>query len=227
MLIGLVGQRFLPRGRPVFKTIIHGLDFGHGVVNASEKGCVVRLKSPRDIVVLVLSIVIVVVIVFVIVVVVVVVVIVIVVVVNVVVIVVVAGTSDLLVKELLAAGASGSNLLASASGSSLLEGASGFVATSLVGLVGQRLFSRCSCLLTLLLHERRARAAVLLVSQTCKSGLPLLSPQSLAGEPDVEAAAAKPQEDGSGGRPVSFLGTAFGRKSVRVDAPDKEAFGKK
>jgi hypothetical protein len=53
-----------------------------------------------------------------------------------------AGVSSLLIKELLAAGASGSNLLASASSSSLLEGASGFVATSLVGLVGQRFFPR-------------------------------------------------------------------------------------
>jgi hypothetical protein len=193
------------------------LDFGHGVVNASKKGCGVRLKSPRDIVVLVLSIVVVVVII----------VVVVVVVFVFVVVVVVAGASDLLVKELLAVGASGSNLLASASGSSLLEGASGFVATLLVGLVGQSLFLRCSCLSTLLLHERRAQAAVLLVSQTCKSGLPLLSPQSLVGEPDVEAAAAKPQEDGSDGRPVSFLGAAFGQKLVRVDALEKEAFGKK
>jgi hypothetical protein len=47
-------------------------------------------------------------------------------------------------------------------------------------------------LLMLLFHERRARATVLLVLQTCKSGLALLSPQSLEGKLDVEAAAAKP-----------------------------------
>jgi hypothetical protein len=51
-----------------------------------------------------------------------------------------AGASGVLVEELLAAGASGSNLLAGASGSSLLAGASGFMATLLVGLVGQRFF---------------------------------------------------------------------------------------
>jgi hypothetical protein len=44
----------------------------------------------------------------------------------------------------------------------------------------------------LLLRERRAQAAVLLILQTCKSGLALLLPQSLAGKPDMEAAAAKP-----------------------------------
>ncbi len=55
----------------------------------------------------------------------------------------------------------------------------------------------------------------------------LQAPRSLAGEPDVEAAAAKPQEDGSGGRPFLFLGAAFGQTSVRVNALGKEAFGKK
>jgi hypothetical protein len=55
----------------------------------------------------------------------------------------------------------------------------------LVSLVSQSLRPHCSCLSMLLLRERRARAAVLLVSQTCESGLALLSPQSLAGKPDV------------------------------------------
>jgi hypothetical protein len=55
----------------------------------------------------------------------------------------------------------------------------------LVSLVGQSLLLRCSCLSMLLLRERRVQAAVLLVSQTCESGLALLSPQSLAGETDV------------------------------------------
>jgi hypothetical protein len=42
----------------------------------------------------------------------------------------------------------------------------------------------------------------------------------------VEAAASKPQEDGSGGR-LFLLGSTFGRTAVRVDAPGKKAFGKK
>jgi hypothetical protein len=84
----------------------------------------------------------------------------------------------------------------------------------LVSLVGQNHRSRCSCLSSLLLRERRARAAVLLVSQTCKSGLALLSPRSLAGKPDVEAVAAKPQEDSSGCRHVSCKSSAFGHKAT-------------
>ncbi len=79
----------------------------------------------------------------------------------------------------------------------------------LVCLVGQSLFLRCSCLSTLLLRERRPRAAVLLVLQMCKSGLALLLPQSLAGKPDVEAAAAKPQEDGAGCPHLSCKSSAF------------------
>jgi hypothetical protein len=66
----------------------------------------------------------------------------------------------------------------------------------------------------LLLHERRARAAVLLVLQTCKSGLALLLPQSLAGKPDVEAAAAKPQKDSLGCRYLSSKSSAFGHKAT-------------
>jgi hypothetical protein len=66
----------------------------------------------------------------------------------------------------------------------------------------------------LLLHERHVRAAVLLVSQTCKSGLALLLPQSLVGEPDMEAAAAKPQEDGLGCRHLSCKSSVFGHKAT-------------
>jgi hypothetical protein len=62
----------------------------------------------------------------------------------------------------------------------------------LVILVGQSICLRCSCLSMLLLRERRARAAVRLLSQTCKNGLALLSLQSLVGKPDMEAVAAKP-----------------------------------
>jgi hypothetical protein len=66
----------------------------------------------------------------------------------------------------------------------------------------------------LLLCERHVQAAVLLVSQTCESGLALLLPQSLAGKPDVEAAAAKPQEDSSGCHHLSCKSSAFGHKAT-------------
>ena len=62
----------------------------------------------------------------------------------------------------------------------------------LASLVGQSLHLRCSCLSMLLLRERCTRAAVLLVLETCESGLALLSPQSLAGKPDVEVAVTTP-----------------------------------
>ncbi len=42
----------------------------------------------------------------------------------------------------------------------------------------------------------------------------LLLLQSLAGEPNVEAAAAKPQEDGSGGRHPMCESRAFGHKAT-------------
>ncbi len=84
----------------------------------------------------------------------------------------------------------------------------------LVCLVGQSLFLRCSCLSMLLFCKRCTQAAVLLVSQTCKSGLALLSPQSLAGKPDVEAAATKPQEDGAGCRHLSCKSSAFGHQAT-------------
>jgi hypothetical protein len=76
-------------------------------------------------------------------------------------------------------------------------------------------------------RQCRTHTAFVLVPQACKVRLTLQAPQSLAGKPDVEAAAAKPQEDCSGGRPVSFLGAVFGRTSDRINAPGKEAFGKK
>jgi hypothetical protein len=66
----------------------------------------------------------------------------------------------------------------------------------------------------LLLRERRAQAAVLLVSQTCKSGLALLSLRSLAGEPDVEVAAAKPQEDSLGCCHLLCKSSVFGHKAT-------------
>jgi hypothetical protein len=82
----------------------------------------------------------------------------------------------------------------------------------LVSLVGQSLCLRCSCLLMLLLCKRCTQAAVLLVLQTSKSGLALQSPQSLVGKPDVEVAAAKPQENGLGCRHLSCKSSAFGHK---------------
>jgi hypothetical protein len=47
-----------------------------------------------------------------------------------------------------------------------------------------------------------------------KSGLALLSPRSLAGKPDVEAAAAKPQEDSLGCRHLTCKSSAFGHKAT-------------
>jgi hypothetical protein len=48
----------------------------------------------------------------------------------------------------------------------------------------------------------------------CESHLALLSPQSLAGKPDVEAATAKPQKDGLGCRHLSCKSSAFGHKAT-------------
>ncbi len=42
----------------------------------------------------------------------------------------------------------------------------------------------------------------------------MLSPQSLAGKPDMEAAAAKPQEDGLGCRHLLCKSSAFGHKAT-------------
>jgi hypothetical protein len=66
----------------------------------------------------------------------------------------------------------------------------------------------------LLLRECRAQAAVLLVSQMCKSGLALLSLQSLAGELDMEAVVAKPQEDGAGCPHLSCKSNVFGHQAT-------------
>jgi hypothetical protein len=103
------------------------------------------------------------------------------------------------------------------------------LAKLLGSLVDCGLCARGGCLSTLFLCKCHTPAAVLLVAQAqaCKGGLTLLAPQSLADEPDVEAAAAKPQEDGAGGRPFLCLGSTFGRPLVLGNAPGKEAFGKK
>ncbi len=72
-------------------------------------------------------------------------------------------------------------------------------------LIGQCLRTCRGSRKTLLLSQRCSLRAFLLVSQTSESGLTELSPGGLAGESDVEAAAAKPQEDGSGGRSAGGL----------------------
>jgi hypothetical protein len=94
-------------------------------------------------------------------------------------------------------------------------------------LIDCSLRARGGRLSTLFLGKCRTPAAVLLVAQACKGGLTLLAPRSLADEPDVEAAVAKPQEDGAGGRLFSCLGSAFGQPLVHGDTPGKEALGKK
>jgi hypothetical protein len=81
-------------------------------------------------------------------------------------------------------------------------------------LVDGGLHARGSRLSTLFLGECRTPAAVLLVAQACEGGLTLLVPRSLADEPDVEAAAAKPQEDGSGCRHLSCMSSAFGHEAT-------------
>ncbi len=63
-------------------------------------------------------------------------------------------------------------------------------------------------------HLGEFQKAVLLVSETCKSGLALLSPQSLVGKPDVEVASAKPQEDGLGCHHLLCKSSAFGHKAT-------------
>jgi hypothetical protein len=94
------------------------------------------------------------------------------------------------------------------------------MATVFVGRLRQRL-----CLLAMA-FVGRTRTAFFHVPQACEVGIASQVPRSLAGKPDMEAVASKPQEDGSGGRLFS-LGTGFGRTAVHVDAPGKEAFGEK
>ena len=75
-------------------------------------------------------------------------------------------------------------------------------------LIGQSFRTRRGSIReTLLLSKRCSLRAFLLVSQTCECSLMFVAPQSLTGNLDVEAAAAKPQEDGLGSRQFSsFLG---------------------
>ena len=107
-----------------------------------------------------------------------------------------ASASGLLVEELLLTG----SLLVSAS--SLLVEELLLLSAALLGqrlpnvllghLIGQCLHTCRGSRKTLLLSQRCLLRAFLLVSQTSESGLTELSPGGLAGESDVEAAAAKP-----------------------------------
>ncbi len=72
-----------------------------------------------------------------------------------------------------------------------------------------------------LLGDCRTPAAVLLIAQACESGFTLLALQSLAGDPDIEAAAAEPKVDGSSGR-LFLLGSKFGLPFSLGDALAEE-----
>ena len=73
-----------------------------------------------------------------------------------------------------------------------------------------------------LLGDCRTPEAVLLVVQACESGFTLLALRSLAGDPDIEAAAAEPKVDGSSGH-LFLLGSKFGLPLSFSDALAEEA----
>ena len=91
------------------------------------------------------------------------------------------------------------------------------LATLLIGLIGQCFLPRGRFLSSPLVSHCRAQAAYLLVSQAGKSGLTLLLPQSLASKPGMEALTAKPQEDYSGCRRLSCMGSALATSSLLVE----------
>ena len=70
---------------------------------------------------------------------------------------------------------------------------------SALSLIEMTLFLGKSVLTALSLGECRTPVTGVLVTQARKSGLAVLAPCCLAGEPDVEAATAEPQEDCSCG----------------------------
>jgi hypothetical protein len=87
----------------------------------------------------------------------------------------------------------------------------------LVSLVG---YGLCSCggrLLTLFLRLQRTSAAILIVLQAGKSGLTLLLPRGLESEPGMEASTAKPQQDDSGCRHLSCLGSKLATSGLFVE----------
>jgi hypothetical protein len=96
------------------------------------------------------------------------------------------------------------------------------LAKLLGSLVNCSLCARGGRLSTLFLGECRTPAAVLLVAQACKGGLTLLAPRSLVDKPDVEGAAAKPQEDGSGCRHLSCKSSALGHEVTSSLLVEKE-----
>ncbi len=69
----------------------------------------------------------------------------------------------------------------------------------------------------LLLRLQRASAAFLLVLQAGKGRLMLLSPRGLASEPGVEASTATPQEDDSGCRRLSCVGSLLATSGLLVE----------
>jgi hypothetical protein len=79
-----------------------------------------------------------------------------------------------------------------------------------LSLIKMALFLGKSVLAALSLGECRTPVAGVLITQARKSGLTVLTPCCLAGEPDVEAATAEPQEDCSCGL-VEKLLAAGGR----------------
>jgi hypothetical protein len=88
------------------------------------------------------------------------------------------------------------------------------LAMFLIGLISQHFLPCGRCLSLPFVCHCRACAAFLLVSQVGKSGLTLLPPCSLSGEADLEAAAAKPKEDGCCSRRPSCLGGGCVQKAL-------------
>jgi hypothetical protein len=74
-----------------------------------------------------------------------------------------------------------------------------------------------SRLLTLLLRLQRASAAFLLMLQAGKSSLTLLLPRGLGSKPGMEASTAKPQEDDSGCRHLSCMGSTLATSGLLVE----------
>ncbi len=87
----------------------------------------------------------------------------------------------------------------------------------LVSLVGYGLCLHGGRLLTLLLRLQRTSAAFLLVMQARKSTLTLLSPRGLASKLGMGASTANPQEDDSGCRRLSCMGSALATSGLLVE----------
>jgi hypothetical protein len=91
------------------------------------------------------------------------------------------------------------------------------LATLLISLLGQCFLLRGRRLSLPFIRHCRSCAAFLLVLQAVESGLTLLLPQSLASEPGVETLMAKPQEDDSGCRRLSCVGSTLATSSLLVE----------